>query len=693
MNMRQKYERLASPFQIKGIKLKNRMVKAPFSSGTASEEGYVTRQGVNCYEMIAAGGVGLSIVEGTAIEPKGVSGSPRLVIYDDKYIEGFSQIAAAVHKHDCPIFLQLNHAGPAHSTGAYGGQTARKVAAVEPVAASTLTAAELPTPLPNLPRGLTIPEIKETTENFVKGAQRAIQAGFDGVEIHFAHGYLVHSFLSRAWNKRQDEYGGSLENRVRFAREIVEAIRQSVSDSFVVGARLTGREYGAQNGLTIAETQEIARVLERAGIDYFSITGWGYGHFKWLMFPEQMLYPEPDEEVAPFARYAKKGAFTDASEAVKKVTSVPVMTVGSLRPDTGERVLRRGQADLIAFCRVLIADPELPKKVISGRTQDIVPCTRCLTCFDEFMKGNEERCRINPGYGKEPIETVVPVKKKKVMVVGAGPAGMEAAIVAAERGHDVTLYDSVHQLGGVLNIAALIKGTEVEDLPALVRYMGLQLAKLGVKVELGKVVTPALVEELKPDTCVIAAGGKPPTPDIPGINRSNVLTSAELHRRVKPFMRIFGPGLLNRLTRFWLPIGKKVVIVGGLIHGCEVAEFLVKRGRKVTVTESSGELGTGIPDVNRVRLLDWLERKGVTMWSGVTHQEITDRGLVILDKQGERKEIEADTVLVALPPGRNDDLLQMVRGMVPETYSIGDCEEPRLIVDAIEDGWRIGNTI
>lgn len=690
-----KFEKLLEPFQIRQVKLKNRMVKAPYSSITADRDGYVTETGISFYEAAARGGVGLSIVEGTAIDPLGVSGSPRLVIYDDRFIPGLSKLARTIHKYDCSVFLQLHHAGPAHSTGAYGGQVSERVSAAQPVAASSLSYDELPAPMQNLPRELTIPEIEDLVQKFTKGAERAQEAGFDGVELHFAHTYLVNSFLSRAWNKRQDAYGGDLRNRVRFAVDIVQEVRQHVGEDFVVGARINGAEYGSGKGLTSAEAQEIARMLREAGMDYFSVTGWGYGPYEWFLFPEQILYPEPAEVVVPMARKIKKpGAFVESAEAIRRAASTPVIAAGRLDPELGEWILEKGKADLVAFSRRLIADPELPNKVALGRLEDIAPCTACQGCWGHFVKGEPIRCRVNPAFGREQEYAIKPVEeKKKVMIIGGGPAGMEAAMVAALRGHEVILYEREHKLGGLLPLAAMIKGVEIEDLPALVRYLRTQITKLGVKVELGKEVNLALVEKIKPDVVILATGGTLTVPKIPGINKSNVVSSSDLHRRVKIFLRFLGPRLLRWLTRFWMPIGKRLVIVGGLIQGCEMAEFLVKRGRNVTIVETSNQLGTGIPDVNRVRHLAWLAKKGVTMLSEVRYEEITDKGLTLITKEGETQTIEADTILIATPPEPNTELFKILEGKVPEIYLIGDCKEPKLIVDAIDDGSRIGRAI
>ncbi len=693
MFKRAKFEKLLEPLQIKQVRLRNRMVKPAQVMGYADEDGCVNERVEGFYEALAKGGVGLLIVESAAIDfPLGVSGRPRLLINDDKFILGLSKLTGLIHKHGCPTFLQLQHAGPAHSAKVYGGQASgqsHQGEDTQPVAASSLSIDELPGAVQKLPRELTISEVKDIVNKFADGAERAQKAGFDGVELHCAHTYLINSFLSRAWNKREDAYGGDLKNRARFAVEIHQAVRERVGENFVVGVRMNGIECGTAKGLTSEETQEIACMLQEAGADYISVTGWGYGPCEWLMFPEQILYPEP---IVPLAKKVKKpGALVPSAEAIKKAVSIPVIAVGRLNPELGEWILRKRKADLIGFARRLMADPELPNKVASGQLEDIAPCTACLWCFHTFVRGEPVRCRINATLGRE-REYILTVakKKKRVMVVGGGPAGMQAARVAALRGHEVLLYEKEHKLGGLLSLAALIKGLEIEDLPAISRYLRTQIIKLGVRIKLGKEVDLAVVEQIKPDVVILATGGKLTIPGIAGIDKPQVISSADLHRRVRVFLRFLGPRVLGWLTILWMPIGKRVTIIGGSIQGCETAEFLVKRHRRVIILETSSQLGTGIPELNRVRLVNWLAKKGVTMLTQVGCQEITDKGLVLITKEGERQAIESDTILITTAPEPNIALFKSLEGKVPEIYLVGDCKQPNVIADAIHDGYHIG---
>jgi 2,4-dienoyl-CoA reductase (NADPH2) len=354
----------------------------------------------------------------------------------------------------------------------------------------------------------------------------------------------------------------------------------------------------------------------------------------------------------------------------------------------GERILREGKADFIAMTRRLQADPDLPNKLAEGRFEDIAPCTACENCL------GSRRCRINPFMGN-PYNTVEKAgKKKKVVVIGGGPAGMEAARTAALRGHDVSLFEKEQSLGGLLPVAAVVKGTELEDLPAIVSYFERQLRQLGVKVYRGRRFEPNLVQELKPDVVIVATGGAPNPPDIPGIERSVVISGTGLHDRLKSVLRFVRPNTLRSLTKFYLPVGKRVVIIGGGIQGCELAEFLTKRGRKVTIVDTAETLGTGMVDVLMGYLFGWFKKKGVTLISGVKHYvEITDKGLTIINREGKKQTVEADSVIPAMPLKPNLDLVEQLREKVAEVYAVGDCREPLLIADAIGTGAKTARNI
>ena len=678
MFRKRKFEKLLSPFQIKQIILQNRMVKTGAAMGFASEDGYVTETNLGFYEAIAKGGVGLIIVEHGFVDyPMGVTGLRRIAISHDKFIPGVSKLTQAIHRHDTPCFIQLGHSGSTQRWLLAPGQL--------PVSSSSLGDSG--------PRELSIAEIEELVKKYAKAAERAKEAGFDGVEIHAAHPYLLNSFLSRFWNRRTDAYGcQDLKGRARFLVEILQAIRGLVGKNFIVGVRINGAEYGMENGITLEDSQGFAIMLQEASADFINVSAWGSGPYEWLVFPEQILYPEP---TVPLARQVRKpGVLVHLAEAIKKVVTIPVIAVGRLDATLGEWILEKKKADLIGLNRRLLADPEYPNKVASAKLEDIAPCTACLDCMTRGLAGERVQCRINAALGREHEFIVKPAeRKKRVVIVGGGPAGMEAARLSALRGHEVILYEREHRLGGLLPLAALIRGTEIEDIPAIVSYLKRQISKLGVQVKLRTEVNTAVIKEINPDVVVIASGGTLTTPEIPGIKRRNVTSSIDLHKAIQPYLRFFGPKVIRWLSRFYLPFGKTVIIIGGLMHGCEIAEFLVKRGRKVTVAETSDQLGSGISEMKRGRLLSWLTKKGALLLTEVKSEAITDRGLIIITKEGERRIIEADTVSMATPPVPNTELFDALKGKVNELYLIGDAKEPDTILNAINDGSQIGRII
>ncbi len=688
---RAKFDKLLEPYYIGQVKTRNRIVKT--AAGTRYnhiEDLHLSGTAKAFYEALARGGAGLLMVESPAIDfPLGLTTVRRFRLDDDKYIPLLSELAQVIHKHGCPTFLQLYHSGPWHGTQLFG---------LQPIAASAIDMSSELDRTKDVTRALAIPEIEELVAKFASAAERARKAGFDGVEVNAGSSHLIASFLSPFLNKRRDAYGcQNLESRVRFLLEIIRETKKRAGQDFPVMVIINGVEVGGDDDRAYEEGQELARMLEEAGADALHVRFYWLGLDLASMHPESLFYPEPLIPLKSFPReldwsHKGAGASVPVAAAIKKAVSIPVMAVGRLDPELGEVALRQGKADFIGFCRRLMADPELPNKLASGRLDDIRPCLACKECMRAYDQA--VRCRVNAALGTErEYDVKQTAKKKRVLIVGGGPAGMEAARVAALRGHEVMLYEKEHKLGGLLPLAALVKGTEIEDLPALVRYLKHQITRLGVKIMPGKEVNLSVIEEIKPDAVILATGGMPALPDIPGISGQNVVSGAELHRSLKKYFRFLGPRLLRRLTRFWMPLGKSVVIIGGAIQGCELAEFLVRRGRRVTIVDTAEEMGEGLVDNTKRRLLWWLSKKGVAMMTGVRYEEITDKGLTIITRDGERQTIAADTIVTSVPLVPNNELLKSLEGKVPEVHAIGDCKEPRLILDAIADGSRIAHAI
>jgi 2,4-dienoyl-CoA reductase (NADPH2) len=389
------------------------------------------------------------------------------------------------------------------------------------------------------------------------------------------------------------------------------------------------------------------------------------------------------------AEYDGAGAFINIAGKIKNGLAIPVGTVGDmdvrLIPEVIDNALIEGKIDFVLMNRPLMADPELPNKIAAGNTEDVRPCTKCITCF------NSNVCRVNAamtraggdampeGYQVQPSET-----RKKVMVIGGGPAGMEAARVAAMRGHQVTLYEKTSRLGGLMLLAAVVKGPH-ERILDFSDYLSGQLSKLGVDVRTGQEATPDTVAKVKPDVVLAANGGAYSLPDVPGITSPIVMDNKSLHAKLETGIRFLNPLTLRSLTQLYMPLGKRVIIMGGEIEGVELAVFLTQRGRDVIIVDEGPEenLGKGLPHYLTERFVPYIQVRGVKTMMGVSYEEITDKGLTVTTDYGIRKTLKADNIVLALPLAKNTALFESLQGKAPEVYAIGDCETPGLIVDAV----------
>lgn len=699
MSIHSKYEKLLEPGYIGSVKTRNRIIKS--GAGMLmwhQDDLYMRPEVLAFYEGIARGGVGLLIVESPTVDyPRGVRWKERYRIDDDRYIPGLVELVEIIHKHGCPTFMQMNHDGPWEvklpfvPEPMYDGP---------PIGASPVSFTEGAADFhKEPPHPLTAEEIQEIVDKFAAAAVRAQKAGFDGVDINAASSHLLHNFFSPFFNRREDEYGGSVENRARFAVEVIQAIKKHTGQDFPLSITINNFELGRGIGvddsrcLTHEDARKIARLLEQAGADAIQVRSHILGYHVGAYLPDTLFYPEPPFSPESFPEQYDSsdkgvGANIPGAAGIKSAVSIPVITVGKLDADLGEKAIREDRVDFIAMTRRLLADPDYPRKIAEGHPDDIQPCTGCDNCL------GSRRCRINGLLGT-PYNTIEKAeKKKKVLVIGGGPAGMSAARVSALRGHDVTLYERSTMLGGLLPIASIVKGPRPEDLSLIINYFSRQLEKLGVKVELGKEADMRAVDAIKPDVVFLAAGGTSTVPKIPGIDGPNVVNGAALHQKLKFALKFFKPETLRKLTKFYMPLGKKVVVIGGAIQGCELAEFLTKRGREVTVVETSEMIGDGMVDAMMDYLFNWFRKKGVTLISGVQqYEEITTKGLTIITKNGMRQTIEADSVVTALPLTPNNELLHRLKEKVPEVYAIGDCNEPLLIADAIGTGLRTAREI
>jgi len=659
LNTHEKYDKLFSPYKIRHLELKNRLVKTSQWFIYLEPDGSIGDRIIKFYESIAKGGVGMIVVEETAFDwMRGCSNIPHPRLDEDRFIPGWQRLAEAIHKHGAKCVVQVTHAGPCHKQLIDGIQPVAP-SAIDPPSEAAFDKA----------RELTITEIHELQECWAQAALRAKKAGLDGAEIHVAHYALGNSFLSRRQNKRHDQYGcDTLENRARFAVEIMQRVRELCGDDFVIGCRMSAREWGDPLGTTLEEAIEFAKMFEKAGLDYIQASGYGYNEFWCCWAPTQLYWPEPVPSMKEFRDRIPTGAMLPEAEAIRKAVNIPVSSSNGYTYESAAKALNEDRTDLIWMGRNLMVDPAYPKKLEQGRIEDIRPCARCMHCISTLLLNVPIECRWNAFMGHEyeigDGQDFAPAKKKKkVMVVGAGPGGMEAARVAALRGHEVTLYDKVKWLGGLMPLAALIKesGHDFDTVKPELDWYERQLKKLpNVTIRLGVEVNAALVEKEKPDAIIVSPGSTWVVPDIPGKDRKNVVTLRQLTGYSRGFFK-------NK--------GKKIVIIGGDLKGAESAEFFIKRGKEVVILKEDEQLWNGMNLHLQLMWGPWAVARRIPVYTGVIYEEIIDEGVRIRTREGKEELIEADTVVIIAKDKKNDHLYKSLVGRAPEVYLIGDGKE------------------
>ena len=631
---------LFSPLKVGTLELHNRFVVPPMGTNHANSDGTVSERNIAYWQTRAKGGWGLIIVEVTAIDPLGKAIPHQLGIWEDKFIDGLRRATAAVHQYGAKIAVQLHHAGR---------QTYRSVIGAQPVAPSPVSCPVCK----DIPRELTKEEIYALIEKFGDAARRAREAGFDMVEIHGAHGYLIAQFMSPNANKRVDEFGGSFENRMRFPLEIIRNVRRKVGRGFPLSFRFSAEER-ILGGRDLEESLAVAQLVEAAGIDVLNVSVGAYGSMEYIFATPEL----PPGHSLPLAA------------AVKKAVKIPVIAVGRFNePVLAENAVQTGKADLIAWGRQSLADPELPNKVAAGQIDEISPCIACNQGCVGYMFDPDKllvSCLVNPFCGREVEMKIEPAhKKKKIVVVGAGPGGLEFAWVAAACGHKVVLYEKEAVAGGQWRVGAIPPSKQT--IAAAIVYYLRMCQKYGVKL---KMETEATVERIlaeNPDTVVLATGGEADLPSLKGIDNPRVATASDvLEGKVEA--------------------GSRVLIIGGGLVGSETADFLSEQGREVTILEMLPEIAVDVQDVVRHFLLQRLYNYGVQIETETTVREITENGVKAI-KNGRELQLEGyDNIIIATGARPVRALEDQLQGKVPELHVIGDAAEPRKAIDAIEEG-------
>lgn len=644
------YKSVFEPGKIGSMEIRNRIVMPAMGTNFAETDGTPGSRLINYYKARARGGTGLITIETCGVTPVGGRAiASSLSLHDGKFVPGMRDLTDAVHAYGAKISIQLNHTG--------------RQAALESNSRSLPVApSAIPCPLTScydqgvVPKALTAEEIDEIIEDFAFAAMRAVAAGFDAVELHLAHGYLINEFLSPVTNKRDDAYGGSFEKRLTFARKVIAAVRQMVGTDFPIIVRLNAEDR-MEGGLVLDDSKKIAAATVEAGVDAISVSSG--------------MYPSLYRVLAPI--YYKPGFLIPYCAEIKKSVDAPVIGVGRISTlSLADKVISENKADFVAIGRGQIADPEIVNKSKNGQTKDIRSCIYCNFCsMDRLLAGMRLRCAVNAEAGREAEYAITEARDlKKVVIVGGGPGGMEAARVCALRGHQVILMEKKDKLGGQLLQASAPKFKE--PVQNLINYLARQVEKAGADIQMGCKAKGETILSLSPDVVVIATGATPLIPAIPGAE-----------------MAVSAHDVLDGTVK---DLKKKVVVCGGGSVGCETALFLDERGKDVTLLEMMDELAVDHDFYSRTVLLEEIGNSTIKVITGSKMIDIAETSVTVEDPSGAKKSIQADTVVFATGSRPDTALAEELADKVA-LYVIGDCRKAGRVHNAIHDAAHVAREI
>lgn len=663
--MSDQFKYLFTPVKVGSVTVRNRIVMTAHTKLYA-EDGMISERHAHYYAERAKGGIGLIVAEQQSVHPTSNGGFSNMCYgYREESIPRYKLVADMVHQHGATIFAQIWHCGQHAPNDALDDPTQSWAPSQVPCVAWHST-----------PKEMEIEDIKDIIEGYAKTARNAQLGGIDGVEVHAGHSYLPEQFWSPLYNRRTDAYGGSLENRMRFSMELIERVREVCGRDFVLGFRVSGDEL-FPTGLTIDDMQIICKRLEDTGlIDFINVSGGCY-HTIPIMVGPMEIPPKP---------------FVPLAAAIKEVLErTPVFVADRINdPRVGDQVLADGHADMVAMTRATLCDPELPNKAREGRVEEIRFCMACnQACIGRLWNQQTVTCVQNPAAGREKRFGVGTLKatprRRRVVVIGGGVAGMKAAEMAAERGHDVELYEKDGELGGQVNLARMLPTRD--EFWECVRYLRFRMERLPIRVQLGSPMSAEAVIGLRPDVVIVATGAVPLKNgitsfwpyDVPGWEQDNVLTVEDV--------------LCGRGT-----VGNRVVVYEDTNHhrGVGICEWLADRGHQVEAITRHPYLGEDLVlTLNQPFFYKRFFEKGIVMTPHHAIKEIRDHQVVAFNVYSNQERIldDVDTVVMATMRKSEDSLYHALKGRVPELHRIGDCVQPRLVTEAIWEGFTVGREI